>query len=73
MRNANWGGARPGSGRKTKGDKRQTFSFSLPPSLVQRLDEGIESMPVTESGKSLTRSQALEQIIESYLRGDSNS
>lgn len=73
MTNPNWGGARPGAGRKAKGDKRQTFSFSLPPSLIIRLDAAIESMPPKESGKQPTRSQALEQILEAYIRGDSNS
>ncbi|MNT96092.1 hypothetical protein D3C72_2380980 [compost metagenome] len=58
MTDSGWGGARPGAGRPLKDDeKRKTYSFSLLPTCMDRLEK------VTK-GKGLSKSQALERLLQ---------
>lgn len=45
----NWGGARPGGGRKPTGRKVKTSAFALPPELVEALDAAAADRGVSKS------------------------
>jgi hypothetical protein len=62
---SDWGGARPGAGRKRgplieEGERAQVVSFTLAPQLVEKLTKLSK-----ETGKS--RSKLVEEILQQHL------
>ena len=58
MTDTGWGGARQGAGRPLTGDeKRKTFSFSVLPACMDRLERAAKD-------KGLSKSQALERLLQ---------
>lgn len=56
----NWGGARPGGGRKPTGRKVKTYALVLPPDLVAAIDAA-----AAEQGAS--RSRVVADILRAHF------